>query len=342
MSSVSIPSRRLVLKGALAAAASGSLAMPALAQAARPVMRISHQVPPAHHLVKMLAVFTDEVKRLTNDGIDIQVFGSEQLAKAVDNFPGVARGSFEAAISTNFQWGQTLPEPNAISIPFLISTLDQIRRFPASDARKLIDERLRSRQVQSLTWFYTTRQAIITSNRAPIVALEDFRGVKIRGFNALNDSGLRAIGAVPVAMPAPEVYQALQSGVLDSGLTDVSAAVSRRFYEVQKFGTVTPSLCVYFHMYCNPAWFGGLAKPLQEAITTASAKAESEAIAITEATADAAVGQLRSRGMTIHVQTPEEAAKWKAAMQPPVFEAFLKFAPEGGKRIIDLLSQGLA
>jgi TRAP-type C4-dicarboxylate transport system substrate-binding protein len=55
-------------------------------------------------------------------------------------------------------------------------------------------------------------------------------------------------------MPAPEVYQALQSGVLDAAFTDVSAGVSRRFYEVQKFGTVTPYFMVWYHVYVNPAW----------------------------------------------------------------------------------------
>lgn len=330
-------SRRAVLAGAAAA-----VAAPAIAQTARPVMRISHQVPPAHHLNRCIQSFVDEVNRLTSNALDIQVFGAEQIAKAADNFPNVARGSLEAAVSTNFQWGQTLPEPNAISIPFIISTLDQIRKFATSDARKHIDERLRSRQVESLTWFYITRQAIFTNNRQPIVRVEDMRGMKIRGFNALNDSGLRAVGAAPIAMPAPEVYQALQSGVLDAGLTDLSAAVSRRFYEVQKFGTVSPSLCVYFHMYCNPRWFAGLPKPIQDAIRAASAKAEADSIAITEETAGRAADELRAKGMTIHMQTPEEAAQWRAQMQPPVIEAFLKFAPEGGQRVIDLLQRSLA
>lgn len=308
--------RRGFLAGTTVLGASSLIAMPAIAQAQKPVMRISHQVPPAHHLNKMLEVFTNQVKALTGDSIDIQVFGAEQLAKAGDNFPGVARGALEAAISTNFQWGPTLPEPNAISIPFMISTLDQIRKFPASDARKLIDEKLRTRQVESLCWFYTTRNAIYTNNKAPIVKTEDFKGLKIRGFNALNDAGLRAVGAAPIALPAPEVYQALQSGVLDAGLTDVSAAVSRRFYEVQKFGTVSPSLCVYFHMYCNPAWFGKLTKVQQDALRQAATTAEAAATTITEDTASAAVGQLRQRGMTIHEQTPAEAAAWRDAMRP--------------------------
>ena len=57
------------------------------------VMRVSHQVPPAHHLTKLLQGFAADVKARTNGSVDVQLFGSEQLAKAAENFPQVARGN---------------------------------------------------------------------------------------------------------------------------------------------------------------------------------------------------------------------------------------------------------
>ena len=79
--------------------------------------------------------------------------------------------------------------------------------------------------MKSVAWLYITRETIVTSGKKPIVALDDFKGVKIRGLNTLTDNALTAVGAAPSAMPGSEVYQALQSGVLDAGLTDLSAAV---------------------------------------------------------------------------------------------------------------------
>ena len=67
------------------------------------VMRISHQVPPAHHLTKMLDGFAADVKARTNGQVEVQIYGSEQLAKAGENFPAVAKGNIEAAMSVNFQ-----------------------------------------------------------------------------------------------------------------------------------------------------------------------------------------------------------------------------------------------
>lgn len=323
----------------VAAALSAPLAMPALARAqgAAVVMRLSHQFPPAHHNARVMAAFAEEVKAKSNGAIDVQVFPAEQLAKAGENFPAVARGAFEAAAAVNFQWGTTLPEMNAPTIPYLFSDIGRIRKFPGSEAAKFLEGLLERRAVRNLMWLYTSRQAIFTSNRKPIIALEDFRGLKIRGLNPLTDNALTAVGAAPSAMPGPEVPQALQSGVLDAGLTDLSAAVSRRFYEIQKFGTVAPFFCVISHVYVNPRWWNGLRPEHRAVIEAAARKAEQDQMTVTEDTADAAINELREKGMTLHMQTDAEAAAWHGAMQQPVIDAFLRLAPDNGRRVIELL-----
>jgi TRAP-type C4-dicarboxylate transport system substrate-binding protein len=316
------------------------LAMPAAVMAADNVtMRISHQVPQAHHLTRMLEGFAADVKTRSNGEVTIQLFGSDQLFKAAENHPAVARGAIEAALSVNQQWGNTIPEMNVVVIPYLFVDLERIKKFPGSDAQKLLDAKLEQRGVKNIAWFYITRQAIFTSRKAPLTSLADFKSVKIRGFNALADNALTAIGAAPSALPGPEVYNALQTGVLDAGLTDVSAANSRRYYEVQKFGTVAPYISVYFHLYVNPGWWAKLSPAQRGAIEAAARKAEQDAVAITEKEADDAIRQLRERGMTLHMQTPAEIEVWKTAMQKPVMDAFLKASPEDGRKLIDLMNR---
>jgi C4-dicarboxylate-binding protein DctP len=318
--------------------AAGLLAMPAPARAQAAVtMRLSHQFPPSHHNARVIQSFAEDVGARSGGAVQVQVFPAEQLARAAENFPGVARGAFEAAAAVNFQWGGTLPEMSAVTIPYLFPEIARIRRFPGSDAAKFLEGLLERRAVRNLMWLHTARQAIITSNRRPIVNLEDFRGLKIRGLNALVDNSLTAVGAAPSSMPGPEVPQALQSGVLDAGLTDLSAAVSRRFYEIQRYGTVAPYFTVISHVYVNPRWWNGLSPANRAFIEAAARKAEQDQIEVTEATAGAAVGELRSKGMVIHEQTPAETAIWRGAMQQPVIDAFLRIAPDGGNRILELL-----
>jgi C4-dicarboxylate-binding protein DctP len=125
--------------------------------------------------------------------------------------------------------------------------------------------------------------------------------------------------------------------VLDAGLTDLSAAVSRRFYEFQRFGTVAPYFAVVSHVYVNPRWWNGLRAEQRAAVEAAARKAEADQIGVTERTAAEALTELRARGMTLHEQTAAEAEAWRGVMRPPVVEAFTRQAPEGGKRILDLL-----
>ena len=315
----------------------GLLCIASTALAQPVVMRISHQVPPAHHLSKLLQDFATDVKARTKGSVDVQLFGSEQLAKAGENFPQVARGNLEAAVSVNFQWGTTIPEMSATLVPYYMTDVAKIKRFVTSDARRLLDRKLEQRGVHSIGWFYITRESIFTSSKKPIITLDDFKDVKIRGLNSLTDHALTAVGAVPSAMPGSEVYQALQSGVLDAGLTDLSAAYSRKYYEIQKFGTVAPYFTIFFHLYVNPQWWAKLEPAQRQAIEAAATKTEQEAFAVTEATAADALVQLKAKGMTIHVQTPEEEATWRTAMQKPVIDAFLKSAPQDGQKILDLI-----
>jgi TRAP-type C4-dicarboxylate transport system substrate-binding protein len=330
--------RRRHLLAASTAAMGAAIAMPGIARAQAAVtMRLSHQFPPAHHNARVIASFAEDVAARSNGQVAVQVFPAEQLARAGENFPGVARGSFEAAAAVNFQWGTTLPEMNAMTVPYFFTDFPRIQRFVGSDAARFLETALERRAVKNLMWLYTTRQSIFTSGRRPIVNLEDFRGLKIRGLNSLTDNALTAVGAAPSSMPGPEVPQALQSGVLDAGLTDLSAAVSRRFYEVQRFGTVTPYFAVISHVYVNPRWYNGLRPEHRAAIDAAARKAEIDQLRVTEETASAAVAELRAKGMTIHEQTPQELATWRGAMQQPVIDAFLRIAPEGGARILELL-----
>jgi len=322
-------------------AASALLAAPATLRDARGqaqvTMRLSHQFPPSHHNARVMQSFAEDVGKRSDGRVQVQVFPAEQLAKAGENFPGVARGAFEAAAAVNFQWGTTLPEMNAMTIPYYFTDFARIQRFPGSEAAKFLEAALERRAVRNLMWLYTTRMSIFTSGRKPIINLEDFRGLKIRGLNPLTDHALTAVGAAPSAMPGPDVPQALQSGVLDAGLTDVSAAVSRRFYEFQKYGTVAPYFSVISHVYVNPRWWNGLSAEQRAPIEAAARQAERDQMKVTEDTAAAAVGELRAKGMTIHEQTPEQSATWRGAMQQPVVDAFLRMAPEGGNRILELL-----
>lgn len=302
-------------------------------------MRCSHQLPPAHHIAKVIDQWAVEIESLTNGEIDVQVFGANSLVGARENIASVAKGNIECAFSINPQWGKTLPIMNVTLKPYAVTDLDTLAAWPGSDAAVFLEEKLLGKGVQNAVWLFTTRMTAITSKGSGLINPEDFEGVKIRGLNPVADAGLVAMGAAPSAMSGSKVYEALSTGVIDAGMTDIAAAYSRKYFEVQDHVTVVPLFSVFFHGYLNPAWYNGLTDAQKAAISEAGAKAAEWAVAASEEASATAPQQLADNGMNVHFQTPEEAAAWKALMVPAYDKAFGEATGEDGVKLIELINQ---
>lgn len=302
-------------------------------------MRCSHQLPPAHHIAKVIDRWAAEIEALSNGDIDVQVFGANSLVGARENIASVAKGNIECAFSINPQWGKTLPIMNVTLKPYAVTDLDTLAAWPGSDAAAFLEEKLLGKGVQNAVWLFTTRMTAMTSQGAGLINPEDFEGVKIRGLNPVADAGLVAMGAAPSAMSGSKVYEALSTGVIDAGMTDIAAAYSRKYYEVQDHVTVVPLFSVFFHGYLNPAWYNGLTDAQKAAISEAGAKAAKWAVTASEEASASAPQQLADNGMKVHVQTSEEAAAWKALMVPAFDKSFGNATGEDGLKLIELVNQ---
>lgn len=320
---------------ALVAACAAALPFGTHAQGTPTVMRVSHQLPPNHHLHAVLEDWAKDIEIRTKGTIDVQTFGSSQLFKPAENFPAVAKGDAECAFSVNFQWGRTVPEMNATLRPFAVTDVGTMRRWAGSGPARQLEDLLEKKGVRNVTWLFITNTAAFTSKGRFLKAPGDFKGVKIRGLNPLVDSGLVAMKAAPSSMAGGEVYQALQTGVLDAGLTDVSAVYSRKYYEVQDHAVVVPLFSVFLHGYCNPRWLDRLDASQREAIRAAGAGAAEASIIKALAEAAAAPGQLRDKGMKVHVSTQQEIDAFKAVMLPAFDAAFDKAAPGTGAALLE-------
>ncbi len=300
-------------------------------------MRCSHQLPPAHHIAKVIDQWAAEIETLSDGEIDVQIFGANSLTGAKQNATAVAKGDIDCAFSINPQWGKTLPLMNVTLGPFAVSSLDALKKWDGSEAAQFLEEQLMTKGVKNVTWLFTTRSTAITSNGKPLIKPEDFEGVKIRGLGPVPDSGFVAMGAAPSAMSGSKVYQALSTGVIDAGLTDVSAAVSRKYFEVQDHVTVLPLFSIYFHGYVNPEWYDGLSEKGKMAVDEAGKKAALWAIEASEASAASAPAELEAKGMKVHIATDAEIEALKKVMGPAFNQAFGEASGDDGKKLLGLV-----
>jgi C4-dicarboxylate-binding protein DctP len=238
----------------------------------------------------------------------------------------------------SFQWGGTIPEMNVTVIPYFMSSVQKMHAFRGSEAQKLLDAKMAEKGVINIAWFMDANDGIFTSAKKALVVPEDFRGVKVRGLSKLFDAGLAAMGAAPSPMPAPEVYQALQTGVIDAGFTGVKAANSRKFYEVQKFGVASNIILAYDNLIVNPGWWNGLPEAVRKGILDAVAKAEARAIPAADGIPAEDIQVLRDKGMTVTVLTKAQEKVMAEAMQPAVLKAFGEASPDAA-RLLELIKK---
>ncbi len=308
-----------------------------LAQAAEYTMRISHQFPPSHHTAKLMEQFAKNVAAETKGKAEVQLFGAAQLFKPQQQHAAVASGQVEAALILSIQWGGTIPEMAVTQIPFLMSTPAKQKAFIGSKPAQILDEKMAEKGVKNIGWIVDTNDLIFTSSNHLLDAPEKFKGVKIRGLNKLFDAGLIAMGAVPVSMPGSEVYQALQTRVVDAGLTGVQAASARRYYEVQPYGAATAIFLVFDNLVVNPAWWDGLPKDVQAGIQRAADEAVQASLITHDGVNPADMKKLTDAGMDAVVLTPDQIQALKAVMQPAVRDAFLKSTGDEGRELIKLI-----
>ena len=326
--------RRQVLAAGIALAlASGS------ATAADFTMRISHQFPPTHHTAQNLEQFAKDVKAMTKGRVEVQNFGAAQLFKPNQNHPAVASGKIEAAAILSFQWGGTIPEMSVTIIPYLMTSVAKQKAFIKSDAAKLLDAKMAEKGVTNIAWMVDTNDGIFTSNGKPLVQPSDFAGMKIRGLNKLFDEGLVAMGASPSAMPGSEVYQALQTGVIDAGFTGVEAANSRKFYEVQKFGVASNIILAFDNLVVNPAWWNGLPADVRGAIQQAADKAVARSIRKSDGIPPENITVLNEKGMKAVALTKAQEKVMADAMQPAVKKEFLRATAPDGVKLLEALDK---
>ena len=309
------------------------------AAAAEYTMRISHQLPPTHHSAVNLDQFAKEVKAATKGRVEVQNFGSAQLFKPNQNHPAVASGKIEGALILNFQWGGTIPEMSVTIIPYLMTSVAKQKAFIGSPASKLLDAKMEAKGVKNIAWIVDTNDGIFTSANKPLISPADFPGLKIRGLNKLFDAGLEAMGASPLSMPGSEVYQALQTGILDAGFTGTKAAYSRKYFEIQKFGVASNIILAFDNLVVNPAWWNGLPPDLRKAIQGAADKAVKRSIRTTDGVPPEDVKVLNENGMQTIALTKAQEQVMANAMQPAVKKEFLRATAPDGVKLLEMIDR---
>ena len=260
-------SRRTFLKGGLAATAATGLHAPAvLAQSAAVELKMHSFVPPNHVIwTDVLMPWGADVAKHSNNQLTIKFFPAMQLGGKP---PELYRQAVQGIADIVF----TLPGYTSADFPMMALTeLPGTAKTAEEGTRKLwqnFDQFLaRDFKGTKVLMLWNSDWASIMTKAKPVKTLEDMKGMKIRTPSAAQSAQLDALGATPIDMPAPAIYNNLDRGVIDASMIPMSAALDFKLIEVAKFYTIDAPLGRSpFLIAMNRAKYDGLAPNLKKVI----------------------------------------------------------------------------
>ncbi len=223
-----------LLKSALSLALLASLGF-----AADYVIKFSHVVSPNTPKGKAADYFAKRVEELSHGKIKVKVYPNAQLGKDKVILKKLKFNTVQMAAPTFSKFTGLVPQLGLFDLPFLLKNEQHLHKVLDGEVgEKLKDMVTKKGYVALAYWDNGFKQ--LTDNKRPLIKPEDCKGLKFRVMSSkVLIEQFKALGAIPVVLPFSEVYSALQQGVVDGQENTISNIYTKKFYEVQRYMTMT-------------------------------------------------------------------------------------------------------
>jgi len=318
---------------ALAALSALALGGPALADGPI-VIKFSHVVSPDAPKGKAALLFKDLAEKYTNGRVKVEVYPNSSLYKDKEELEALQLGSVQLLAPSISKFGPLgVKEFDIFDLPFLMSDDAHARQMMASPMMADLNKKLEVKSVEPLAYWDNGAHEY-TCNR-PLIMPDDFRGLKMRiQGSKVQDAIARELGAIPQIVAFGELYQALQTGVVDGEDNVPSNIWTQKFYDVQKHLTISNHGRLTYALVTNKNFWNGLPEDVRSQLDRA-VKETTEFFNNTAAKDNAdALDKIKAAGKTeIHVLTEAERKAWIAKLMPVHTEMQARFGKEFIERI---------
>ncbi len=292
-------------------------------------LRLSHQWSTGDVRHKVAQMVADEVKAADVD-LDIQIFPSQSLFKAREQYKPLARGQVDMIVFPLSYAGGLRNAYNLTLMPGLVKNHDHAARLNESPFMGEIEEIMAEDDVMVLVHGYLAGGFV--GKEKCITSPSDVEGLQTRAAGKAFEQMLAGAGASIASMSSAEIYNAMQTGVLDAANTSSSSFVSYRIYEQVSCFTPAGDYALWF-MYqplmMNKSKFESLTDEQQAALLEAAAKAEAFYLEEAKSQDGNARDVFAENGVEIAEMSQEEFDAWRAIAQDTAYKAFLEGSPEG-------------
>jgi C4-dicarboxylate-binding protein DctP len=290
--------------------------VPALAQSQPPiVIKFSHVVTENTPKGKGALKFKELAEARTNGRVKVEVYPNSTLYKDGEEMNALQLGSVQMLAPSVSKFGPLgVREFEAFDLPYIFDGYDDLHKVTEGPLGKALFDKLQPKGIVGLA-YWDNGFKVMTANK-PLKRVADFRGLKMRiQSSKVLDAQFRALGAVPQVMAFSEVYQALQTGVVDGTENTPSNVYTQKMHEVQKYLTVSDHGYIGYAVIANKAFWDALPADIRKTLEGAMADATTYANDIAKKENDDALEAIRKAGRTeILTLTPAEKREWKKAL----------------------------
>ena len=297
----------------------GAVALTPLAASAQQpiVIKFSHVV--AQDTPKGLAAehFKKKAEELTKGKVKVEIYANSTLYKDKEEMEALQLGAVQMLAPSLAKFGPLgVKEFEVFDLPYIFDNYDELHKVTQGPVGQQLLSKLEPKGIKGLSYWDNGFKSF--SANTPIKTPADLKGKKLRiqSYKVLEEE-IRALGALPQVMAFSEVYQALQTGVVDGTENPVSNLYTQKMHEVQKHLALTEHGYLGYAVIVNKKFWDGLPADVRGQLETAMKESTIYANNIAKEQNDKDLESVRKSGKTqVHLPTAEERMAFKKALAP--------------------------
>ena len=309
----------------------GALLAVTLSASAQTIIKFSHVVAADTPKGKAADFFAKRAAELTKGKVKVEVYANSSLYKDGEEMSSLQLGSVQMLAPSLAKFGPLgVKEFEAFDFPFMFDDFADLHKVTQGPEGAALLAKLEPKGIKGLAYWDNGFKSF--SANFPVKAPADLKGKKLRiQSSKVLEEQIRSVGGIPQVMAFSEVYQALQTGVVDGTENPISNFWTQKMHEVQKHLTLTNHGYLGYAVIVNKKFWDGLPADVRTDLETAMKDATSYANKIAQEENDHSLDGVKKSGKTaVYAPTKEERMALKKAMAP----VHLKMADRVGKETL--------
>jgi C4-dicarboxylate-binding protein DctP len=325
--------RKFILAAASIAVLTGALALTGPASAQSPIIiKFSHVVATDTPKGKAAEKFKELAEKYTGGKVKIEVYPNSTLYKDKEELEALQLGSVQMLAPSNSKFGPLgIREFEVFDLPYILPDLKTLRKVTEGPLGAKLLKLLDTKGITGLAYWDNGFKQMSANKK--LVTPADYQGVKFRiQSSRVLQAQFKALGSLPQVMAFSEVYQALQTGVVDGQENTWSNIYTQKMHEVQKYITETNHGYIGYVVIVNKKFWDDLPADIRDQLSKAMKEATDFNNAQSQKENDDALAEIKKSGKSEIIKlTPEQDAAMRKAMDPVYKDA----ASRVGQPLID-------